>query len=65
MRPRVPLGCHLMLTGLSLSQVCSGLNPDYQSIPRCLLFYNELTNGDACKESLARKIGKLGGEIEF
>ena len=23
MRPRVPLGCRLMLTGLSLSQVCS------------------------------------------
>ena len=43
MRPWVPLGCHLMLTGPVFPKCVVGQNPDYQFITRRLLFYNKLT----------------------
>ena len=65
MRLRVPLTCHLMLTDPSLPQVCSWSESRLSVSTPTLVVLQRTNYGDACREILARKVGKLGGEIKF
>ena len=62
MRPRVPLGCRLMLTGLSPSQVCSWTGSRLSAYTQRLLYYNEQTMvihiGKAWRERLVNWVEK-------